>query len=485
MDESVKSKTLSGLIWKFAERSGAQAIQFVVSIILARLLTPADYGLIGLITVFIAVATVFAQSGLGQALVQHKNIDKTEFSTVFYFSVVFSVLLYTVLFATAPFIAHFYNEPQLTDVIRVLGITVIIGAVNSVQQAYVQKTMQFKRFFYSTLSGTAVSAIVGIALAYTGFGVWALVWQQISNQLINTFVLWFTVRWRPTLEFSVQKAKNLFSYGWKLLCSGLLDTVYNNMYSLIIGKFYSTADLGYYNRGKNFPMLIIQNVNSAIDSVLFPVLSDAQDDKSRFKAMVRRSIVTSTFVIFPCMAGLAAVAKPLTLLLLTEKWLPAVPFIQFCCFTYAFWPVNTANLQAIKALGRSDIFLILEVIKKAIGVAALVVSLPYGLMAMMWTRCINAVIGSFLNAYPNKKLLGYSYLEQMKDVAPSFILSIIMCGIVLCFDLLGLSPILTMLLQIVTGVAFYVAAAWIFKFECFKYILDIIKGIIKRKDKNQ
>lgn len=481
MEQSVKSKTLSGLIWKFAERSGAQAIQFVVSIILARLLTPSDYGLIGLITVFLAVATVFAQSGLGQALVQHKNIDKTEFSTVFYFSLVFSAVLYAVLFFCAPFIARFYKEPMLAAVIRVLGITIIIGAVNSVQQAYVQKTMQFKRFFYSTLSGTVVSAIVGIAMAYAGFGVWALVWQQIANQLINTIVLWFTVKWRPTLDFSASKAKNLFSYGWKLLCSSLLDTVYNNMYSLIIGKFYSTADLGYYNRGKNFPVLIIQNINSAIDSVLFPVLSDAQDDKVRFKAMVRRSIVTSTFIIFPCMAGLAAVAKPLTLLLLTEKWLPAVPFIQFCCFTYAFWPIHTANLQAIKALGRSDIFLILEILKKIVGILALVISLPHGLMAMMWFRCLSTLIGSFINAYPNKKLLNYSYFEQLKDIAPSFILSIAMCGAVLCINLLGLSPIATMLIQIVAGAAIYAGIAWLFGFECLTYIIDILKSMLGRK----
>ena len=484
MDENIKSKTISSLIWKFAERSGAQIIQFIVSVILARLLTPSDYGLIGLITVFISIALVFAQSGLGQALVQRKNIDNAEFSTVFYFSMAFSILLYIILFLCAPLIAGFYKSYKLINVIRVLGITVIIGAINSVQQAYVQKTMQFKRFFYSTLSGTLVSAIIGIAMAYSGYGIWALVWQQVSNQFVNTVVLWFMVKWRPILTFSIKKAKRLFTYGWKLLCSSLLDTIYNNIYSLIIGKFYTSSDLGYYNRGKQFPMLVIQNVNSAIDSVLFPVLSGAQDDKSRLKAMVRRSIVTSTFIIFPCMAGLAAIAKPLTILLLTEKWLPAVPFIQFCCFTYAFWPIHTANLQAIKAVGRSDIFLKLEIIKKIVGITGLCISLPFGLYAMMWMRCLTTIISSFINAFPNKKLLGYSYLEQVKDMLPSFIIAVIMCLTVVCINLLELNAIITMIMQIAFGAAIYIGISKIFKLECFEYILSMAKAArLKKQNK--
>lgn len=480
MESNIKSKTLSSLIWKFAERCGAQLIQFVVQIVLARLLTPADYGLIGLITVFLTIALVFAQSGLGQALVQRKEINDTEFSTVFHFSFLFSIILYIILFFCSPLIAGFYKEPTLTNVIRVLGLTVIVGAINSVQQAYVQKTMQFKRFFYSTLSGTLVSAGVGIGMAYAGFGVWALVGQQLSNQIVNMIVLWFTLKWKPKRVFSVSSAKSLFSYGWKLLCSSLLDTIYNNMYSLIIGKFYSSSDLGYYNRGKQFPILVIQNINTAIESVMFPVLSDVQDDKQRLKAMVRRTLVMSTFIIFPCMAGLAAIAKPLTILMLTDKWLPAVPFIQFCCFTYAFWPIHTANLQAIKAVGRSDIFLKLEIIKKIIGVLGLCISIPFGLYTMMWVRCLTTVISSFINAFPNKKLLGYSYWEQIKDMLPSFVLSIVMCGVVLIYNLLNLSAIMTMTLQVITGVAIYILMARLFKFESLDYILNTLTSIRKK-----
>lgn len=475
-----RNKVLSSLFWRYAERWGAQVIQFIVQIILARLLTPSDYGIIGLITVFISISLVFAQSGLGQALVQRKQIDNEEFSTVFYFSMIFSVILYGILFLCAPVIANFYNEPVLTSVVRVLGVTVIIGAVNSVQQAYVQKTMQFKRFFWSTLGGTLVSAVVGIYMAYRGYGVWALVGQQISNQLVNTVILWVTVKWRPMLIFSVSKAKRLFSYGWKLLCSSLIDTIYNNIYSLIIGKFYSSTDLGYYNRGKQFPMLIIQNINSAIDSVLFPVMAEVQDEKQRLKAMVRRSIVTSTFLIFPAMAGLGAIAKPLTMILLTEKWLPAVPFIWFCCFTYAFWPVHTANLQAIKALGRSDIFLKLEIIKKILGIAILIATIPFGLYAMMWGSCASTLICSFINAFPNKKLLGYSYWEQVKDMLPSMVLSVAMLAIVSLLQLLNLNDWITMIMQIVLGIAIYFGLAKLFKLECMEYIIKMVKEMISK-----
>ncbi len=481
MEDNLKKKTLVGLIWQYAEKCGTQVVNFVVSIILARLLTPADYGLIGLITVFISVSLVFARSGMGQALVQKKDANDEDFSTVFYYSTVFSVIIYIGLFFAAPFIASFYDEPVLTNIIRALGITVIIGAFNSVQQSKVQREMNFKKFFYATLVGTLLSAGIGIGMAYMGFGVWALVWQQISSQLINTVVLYFAVKWRPLWLFSFTKMKQLFGYSWKLLCSSLLDTVYSNIYSLIIGKFYSSADLGYYNRGKHFPMLIIENVNGSINSVMFPVLSKIQDDRERFKATVRRSIKTSTYIIFPLMAGLAAVAEPLVRILLTDKWLPAVPFIQFCCFTYAFWPVHTANLQAVKALGRSDVFLKLEIIKKIYGVAILIITLPYGLTAMMFGRCISTVLSSIVNASPNKKLMNYSYMEQIKDMLPSMILSIVMCGAVLLVGMLDINLYLLLTIQIIVGMAVYVGLSVVFKLECFTYVLNILKGFLKKK----
>ncbi len=481
MADNIKNKTISGLIWQYAEKCGAEIILFIVSIILARILTPEDYGVIGLITVFISIANVFATSGMGQALVQRKDPDSTDYSTVFFYSIVFSIILYVILFFTAPLIAGFYNEDVLVPVIRVLGLTVIINAINSVQTAYVQKTMQFKRFFYSSLVGTILSAVIGIVMAYSGCGVWALVGQQLSSRLINTVVLWMTVGWRPEWKFSFKKMGKLFSFGWKLLCSNLIDTVYKNIYSLTIGKFYSAGDLGFYNRGKQFPLLIINNINASINTVLFPVLAGAQDEKERLKAMTRRSIVTSTFLIFPAMAGLTVIAEPLVRVLLTDKWLPAVPFIQFCCFTYAFWPVNTANLQGIKALGKSGTLLWLEIIKKAIGIITLVATLPLGLMVMMTVRCVTTLFSTFINAYPNKKLMGYTYLEQIKDLLPSLILSLVMMGAIYPITLTPMAPILQIAVQVIVGVVLYFGLSKLFKVECLDYIIKTMKGYISKR----
>lgn len=470
---------LMNLFWRFSERTAAQGVGFIVSVVLARLLTPEDYGLIGLITVFISVATVFVSSGFGNALIQKKSATQIDFSSVFYFSILMGIIMYVILFICAPVVAGFYNEPLLTSIIRVLSLSLIIAGVNSVQQAYISKTMQFKRFFFSTIIGTLISAVIGIYMAYKGFGVWSLVAQTLSNQIIDTCILWFTVKWRPTLEFSIVKMKGMFSYGWKLLFSSILDTVYINLYSLVIGKFYSTKDLGYYNRGKNIPNMVITNINGSIQSVMFPAFSNCQGDKVRLKTMVRRSIMTSTYIIMPAMIGLAAVAKPLTVLLLTEKWLPSVPLMQFSCFILAFWPIHTTNLQAINAVGRSDIFLKLEVIKKVIGFSIMVISIPMGLYAMMIGNCFSAVISSFLNASPNKKLLNYGYKEQVMDIIPALFLSILMGGVVFLLSFIDMGNLSMLICQVIIGAVIYIIGSKILKLESYKYIIGIIKGFRK------
>lgn len=475
----LKKNVISSLFWRFSERTAAQGVSFIVSVILARLLTPEDYGLIGLITVFISIATVFISSGFGNALIQKENATQTDFSSVFYFSIFMGVAIYVVLFFTAPFIAVFYNEPLLIPVIRVLSLSLIIAGINSVQQAYVSRTMQFKRFFYSTIIGTVISAFIGIFMAYKGFGVWALIAQNLSNQIIDTCVLWFTVKWRPTFEFSFSEMKKMFDYGWKLLFSSLLDTVYNNLYSLVIGKVYSAKDLGYYNRGRNIPNLVITNINGSIQSVMFPAFSNCQGDKVRLKAMVRRSIMTSTYLIMPAMIGLAAVAEPLTILLLTDKWLPSVPFMQFSCFILAFWPIHTANLQAINAVGRSDIFLKLEIIKKIIGFSIMIISIPFGLYTMMIGNCFSAVVSSILNASPNRKLLNYGYREQIKDILPALLLSLFMGVVVLLWTFTDLSNILILICQVITGAVIYVLGSKLLKLESYTYIINMIKSFKK------
>ena len=474
--ESIRGSIISGLVWKFAERIGAQGIGFIVSIVLARLLCPEDYGLISLITIFLTVSGVFIQSGFGTALIQKKDADNIDFSTVFYFNILMSLIFYFLLYIISPYIAKFYNEPTLTTIVRVMSMSLIISAVNNVQHAYVSKTMQFKRFFYSTLVGTILSGFLGVAMAYMGFGVWAIVAQQLFNTLVDTIVLWFTVRWRPQLVFSIERLKGLFSFGWKLLISGLIDTLYNNIYGLLIGKIYNPSLLGLYNRGNQFPNLIVSNIDGPIQSVLLPALSEEQDNKERLKSMVRRAIVTSSFIIYPMMIGMAAVAKPMIMILLGEQWLGCVFFLQISCISLAFWPVHTANLQAINAVGRSDIFLKLEIIKKILGISVLVISIPFGINVMVIGGAFTSFISTIINAFPNKKLLGYSFVEQWKDLIPSLVLSLGMGIVVMSVELLGFNSYITLLIQIPVGALTYFGGAYLLKFECFTYLLSMINN---------
>lgn len=482
---SLKSSVITSLIWKFLERIGAQGVQFIVAIVLARLLAPADFGLIALVTVFVAIANVFVQSGLNTALIQKKNADNIDFSTVFFASLGLAGITYVALFWGAPLIAKFYNnQTALVPVIRVLGLMLLLGAVNSIQEAYVARNMMFKKLFYRSVGAIVPAGVIGVVCAYMGFGVWALVAQQLSNSFLVCVIMWITVKWRPSFVFSFERWKQLFSFGWKLLCSALLDTFFRNLQNLIVGKFFSPADLGYYNRGDQFPNLIVNNVNASVQSVMLPSFSSIQDDKTRLKNVARRAISTSSFVILPMMAGLAAVAKPLTLVVLGEKWIPAVPFIQISCFSYAFWPIHTTNLSAINAVGRSDIFLKLEIVKKGLYLAALLLALylmrsPIGIAI---AAAVISPLGAFVNAYPNKKLLNYGYLEQMRDILPSFILSIAMgIGVYVLSKIIIMPTILLLAVLMMLGMLFYLLSAKLLKLECFEYILQTMKDFFNRK----
>ena len=480
MENELKKKTVSSLLWRFLERCGAQGVTFLVTIVLARLLVPEVYGLMALVTVFTAILQVFVDSGMGNALIQKKDADDLDFSSVFFFNLVMCISLYLLLFVCAPLIASFYHNPELTPVIRVLGITLLIAGVKNVQQAYVSRTLQFKRFFFATLGGTLGAAVIGIAMAYMGFGIWALVVHSLFNIVVDTVILWLTVRWRPRLQFSFSRLKELLRYGWKLMASSLLHTFYTNLRTLIIGKLYTTADLAYYEKGQSFPTLIVSNINASIDSVLFPTMSGVQDNPETVKAITRRAIVTSSYLMWPMMVGLAVVAKPLVVLLLTEKWLDVVPFLQIICFSMGLEPLQTANLNAIKALGRSDIYFKLEIVKKTISITILLLSMRFGVVGIAISGLAYSVIATMFNAAPNKKLLGYSYLEQVKDILPCFILALMMGVAVYPIALLHIPVIMTLLVQIVVGAAFYVGVSVILKLEPFYYILNTIRQF-KRK----
>lgn len=480
---TTKQSVLSNFIWKFAERCGAQVVQLLVSIVLARILAPEAYGTISLVLVFANIFQVFVDSGLGNALIQKKDADDLDFSSVFFFNMGMCLVLYTVLFLCAPLIAQFYEDPSLTAITRVLCLTVVISGVKNVQQAYVSRTMQFKKFFFATLLGTTLSAVTGIGLALYGFGVWALVAQKLVSLLVDTVVLWMTVKWRPKLMFSWDRLKGLISFGWKLLVSSLLDTVYNNIRSLIIGKLYTEADLGYYNQGNQFPHVIVTNINSSIDSILLPVMSQEQDHKEHVKSMTRRAIKTSIYLMAPLMMGLAFTADKVVSVVLTDKWLPCVPFLVIFCITYMFYPIHTANLNAMKAMGRSDLFLKLEVAKKVVGMILLLSSMWFGVMAIAYSLLLGSLCSQIINTWPNRKLLNYSYWDQIKDILPSILLAV---GMGICVKVIGYLPlptIVTLLIQILSGVCIYILGSILTKNDSFYYLWDIVKKFLEKRSK--
>ena len=480
MADITKKSVIGNFIWRFAERCGAQLVTFIVSIVLARILDPKDYGTIALVTVFTTILQVFVDSGLGTALIQKKNADDLDFSSVFYFNFIVCIILYVGMFIAAPYIALFYKDTTLTPVMRVISLTIVISGVKGIQQAYVSKNMLFKRFFFSTIGGTIFSAVLGIAMAYMGYGVWALVAQQLSNTAIDTLILWLTVKWRPKKMFSYERLKGLFSFGWKLLISSLLDTAYNNLRNLIIGKLYSSSDLAFYNQGEKFPKVIVMNINASIDSVLLPTMSIEQDNPERIKQMTRRAIKTSTYVMAPLMMGLAFCAEPIVRLVLTDKWIFCIPFLRIFCITYMFWPVHTANLNAINAMGRSDWFLRLEIIKKIVGLAILLSTMWFGVMAMAYSLLLSSVLSQIINSWPNRKLLKYGYLEQVRDFAPGILLAVLMGICVHFVEYMSLPMIVTLVIQIVLGSIIYIVGSAILKLEEFQYLLEMIKSIMKK-----
>lgn len=475
--------TTSNFLWRFMERCGAQGVTFIVSIVLARLLDPKVYGTVALVTVFTAILQVFVDSGFGNALVQKKNADNIDFSTVFFFNITVCTALYLIMFFCAPLIASFYKMSELTPVVRVMSLTLIISGVKNIQQSYVSKNLLFKKFFFATLGGTIGAAFIGIGMAYAGFGVWAIVAQNLFNQLVDTIILWVTVKWRPQLVFSFKRLKGLFSYGWKLLVSSLLDTGYNNLRQLIIGKLYTAKDLSFFNKGQSFPNMIVTNINSSIDSVLLPTMSAEQDDKSRVRAMTRRAIKTSTYIMMPLMMGLAVCAEPLVSLILTDKWLPCVPFLRIFCFTYAFYPIHTANLNAIKAMGRSDMFLKLEIAKKAFGLVVLVSTMWFGVIWMAYSLLLASLFSQIINSFPNKKLLEYGYIQQLKDMLPQIALSCVMGFCVYLLNYVRLPDIVILILQATVGAVLYITLSKVFKIESFEYVLNMLKKYVKKPRK--
>ena len=486
---STKDKVLSGLFWKFGERITAQVVTFVVSLVLARKLDTADYGLVSLVMVFITFANALVVNGFGTSLIQKKDADNDDFSTVLWFQLITASLLYTLLFFTAPLIASFFGPgfELLAPVLRVLGLRIPLTAVNNVQQAFVAKHMIFKKFFFSTIIGTSVSAAVGIGMVYAGCGVWSIVGQYLTNTVMDTLILGLTIRFKPRLILSKTKLKTLFAYGWKILVASLISEVYNELRTLIIGKKYTKNDLAFFDQGRKIPQLIVVNINTSIENVLFPAISSVQNNPVDVKNMMRRAIRTSIYILCPLMFGLAAVGEPLVKLILTDKWLPCVPFLRIFCLAYCLEPVQTDNLQAIKAVGRSDIILKLEIIKKGSGLLILLASMNFGVNAIAWSMLATTILAATVNTFPNKKLVRYSYRELFADMAPGMALSAVMAGLVFAIGLLPIPVIPMLVLQVLFGGLFYLGASFLLKLEPFVYLrktgVEFLRGFLKKKGK--
>ncbi len=481
MNRANSNLIVSNMIWRFLERAGARAVSFVVAIILSRLLGPSVYGTIALVTVFIVIMQTFIDCGFGTALIQKKDADDLDFSTVFYFNMAICVVLYVVMFFSAPAIARFYDNLELIPIIRVISLTLVISGVKNIQEAYVSRHLLFKKFFYATLGGTTGAAVIGLWMAYRGYGVWALIAQNLFNQTVDTIILWMIVKWRPKKMFSFIRLKDMYSYAWKLLFSNLINTIYGKIRQLIIGKYYSSGDLAFYNKGDFFPHQLIANINSALDSVLLPVMSRVQDDKDQIKSMTRRAIKTSTFVLAPVLLGLAATATPLIRLLLTDKWLGCVVYLRVFCIVYLILPLHTANLNAIKAMGRSDLFLTLEIIKKIMGLTAMLSTIFISIEVMTYSYLATTFISFIINSYPNKKLLNYTAYEQIIDISANLLLAAVMFSFCYSIQYLGMNDMPTILLQILTGAVVYIVLAVLFRNDSLWYVWGICRKIFARK----
>ena len=480
-----KRSVISGFLWRFSERIGAQLVTLLVSTYLKYLLGPEQYGTINLVTIFITIANVFVTSGFGNSLIQKKNADDLDFSTVFYFNIGFSLVVYGVLFLVSPLLASLYKDEALTWVIRILGIRIPIAAINSVQQAYVSRKMMFRKFFFSTITGTVISGVVGIVMAIYGFGIWSLVAQYLTNVFVGTVVLFFTVKWRPSRCFSWERLGGLLSYGWKLLVSGLIETGYNELRKIIIGLKWDKTDLSFYTSGNEYPQFLGTNVNASITSVIFPVISKYQDDINAVRNMTRRAIKVSSYIMCPIMMGFALVAVEFFTIFLGNEWLEAVKYCQMACFVYAFWPIHTANLEAMKAVGRSDLYLKLEMIKKVIGVTALIIAMQFSVYAIAFSGMITTLISSFINAYPNKKLLGYGYVQQVKDMLPGVFYSLVMAAAVVAVGFLNFGGIPMLILKVFTGGAVYLGVSILTRSESFRYLWKTAMGFIKKKKRTE
>lgn len=474
MSESLKHKTVHGILWSSVERFSVQGLQFFITIIMARLLTPQDYGLIGMLTIFIAVSQSFIDSGFSQALIRKQNRTEVDNSTVFYFNIATSLLFYLLLYLSAPLVSAFYEMPELTLVMRVLSIGIIINSLTVVQHALLTIKVDFKTQTKASLTGAVLSGFIGIGMAYCGYGVWALVVQQLIFALLNTWMLWLYSKWRPLWTYSWKSFRELFAFGSKLMAVGLIDTLYRNIYSIIIGKLFTATNLGYYTRAQQCSELPSSNITGILQRVTYPVLCTIQDDNERLANVYRRFLKMSAFVVFPIMVGLASISEPFILSVLGEQWKFSATLLQIICFGMMWYPIHAINLNLLQVKGRSDLFLKLEIIKKVFLVLSLIITVPLGLLAMCYGQIVMSLFSLIINTYYTGKLIDVGFLKQMRDLTPTLLLSLSM-GLIICGSIHFISNIYIQLFAGVTvGVFYYYTMSYILRFSELQEILSMV-----------
>lgn len=476
MNEAIGKKVKSGMIWTFLERIGTKIIQFILQLILARLLLPEDFGLCALLLAFTNIATVFVNSGLNTALIQKKDADQIDFSSVLYVSLGISIILYLLLYVFAPYIASFFNDSRLISLIRVLAITLIIGAFNSVQMTVLSRNMQFRKLFVANIIGITISAIISIYFALNGLGVWAIVLQYLTNRIIVTFVLLIQIKWFPKLSFSISRIKQLFSFGWKCMATTFISTIVTDIYTAVIGKFYTKTQLGIYDTGNKIPSTISETFTSSLGNVLFPAFSQLQNDIPKLKDYIIKSNKISSFLIMPIMFGLAAIAHPLIEILLTPKWIDSAPFLQIACILYAFYPLHIANIQAINAIGKSDIALKCEIQKKIVDLTFLVLLIHISIYWVAFGRMLTSIISLWINMKPNEKILNYTFKSQIKDILPTLLIALTTGIIIYAIpSLIKLNIIFLLITQVTFGIIIYFCISFIFNKELMITVIQTIK----------
>lgn len=473
---SLKQKTFKGVIWSAIERFSTQGVQFLFGILLARLLTPNDYGMIAMLAIFMAVSQTFIDSGFGNALIRKPDRNEADKATVFFFNIFMAAACYGVIFLAAPFIAQFYGMPQLTDILRILAINLIIQSFGSIQRLNLTIDLNFKTLAKISLSGAVVGGTAGLICAYNGLGVWSLVVQQMGTISFRVILFWTLVHWRPKCFFNKTSFKNMFGFGSKLLASGLLNTLYNNIYDLIIGKVFAAATLGNYSRATHFADFPSSNITGIFQRVTFPVLSKIQDDKEKLRTGYLKFLDIATLVVFPLMVGLAALSKPFILLVLSDKWVDAILILQIICIAKMWYPVHAINLNILQVLGRSDLFLKLEIIKKIVGITILCITLPHGIIAMCFGQWASTCIGLVINTYYSGKFLNAGFFIQLKMYIPTLLNSLVMGAI--CMSVTNLLPEKDYALQLGAGIAvgaiYYAASNWIFNRNTVKELLKLL-----------